>query len=74
MTAMNDVTRNVDSNVAAGFGHEWSMFRQSENDFSSTDREAIFQSYFHIFPWNELSPDPVGIENTMGSPTLAGSP
>jgi ubiquinone/menaquinone biosynthesis C-methylase UbiE len=64
---MNDVTRNVDTNVAAGFGHEWSTFRQSESEFSLIDREAIFQSYFHIFPWSELPPDPVGIDVGCGS-------
>jgi SAM-dependent methyltransferase len=64
---MNDVTRNVDTNVAAGFGHEWSTFRQTDAEFSTVDREAIFQSYFHIFPWNELPPDPVGIDVGCGS-------
>lgn len=64
---MNDVTRNIDPNVAAGFGHEWSTFRQSENEFASEDREAIFQSYFHIFPWNELPPDPIGVDIGCGS-------
>jgi ubiquinone/menaquinone biosynthesis C-methylase UbiE len=64
---MNDVTRNIDSDVAAGFGHEWSTFQQSESEFSPADREAIFQSYFHIFPWNELPPDPIGIDVGCGS-------
>jgi SAM-dependent methyltransferase len=64
---MNDIAKNVDPDVAAGFGHEWSTFRQSETEFTSTDREAIFQSYFHIFPWNELPPDPVGIDVGCGS-------
>jgi ubiquinone/menaquinone biosynthesis C-methylase UbiE len=64
---MNDVTRNIDHEVAAGFGHEWSTFRQGEDEFSPADREAIFQSYFHIFPWNELPPDPVGIDIGCGS-------
>jgi SAM-dependent methyltransferase len=64
---MNDVTQNIDPDVAAGFGHEWSTFRQSENEFSPVDREAIFQSYFHIFPWNDLPPDPVGIDVGCGS-------
>lgn len=64
---MNDVTQNADSGVTAGFGHEWSTFRQSENELSSADREAIFQSYFHIFPWNELPPTPVGIDVGCGS-------
>jgi ubiquinone/menaquinone biosynthesis C-methylase UbiE len=64
---MNDATRNIDPDVAAGFGHEWSTFRQSETDFSPADRQAIFQSYFHIFPWDELPPDPVGIDVGCGS-------
>jgi ubiquinone/menaquinone biosynthesis C-methylase UbiE len=64
---MNDVTRNIDPNVAAGFGHEWSTFRQSETEFSPVDREAIFQSYFHIFPWNELPPNSIGIDVGCGS-------
>jgi ubiquinone/menaquinone biosynthesis C-methylase UbiE len=64
---MNDVTRNVDPDVAAGFGHEWSTFRQGEHEFSPADREAIFRSYFHIFPWDELPPDPVGIDVGCGS-------
>jgi len=64
---MNDVTQNIDPVVAAGFGHEWSTFRQGQADLSPADREAIFQSYFHIFPWNELPPDPVGIDVGCGS-------
>jgi SAM-dependent methyltransferase len=65
MAAMNDVTRNIDPYVVAGFGHEWSTFRQSENEF--TDREAIFQSYFQIFPWSELPADPIGMDVGCGS-------
>jgi ubiquinone/menaquinone biosynthesis C-methylase UbiE len=64
---MSNITKNIDADVAAGFGHEWSTFRQGENEFSPADREAIFQSYFHIFPWNELPPDPVGIDVGCGS-------
>src|SRR5664279_4379815 len=67
MAAMNDVSRNIDPDVAAGFGHEWSTFRQSEDEFSPTDREAIFKSYFNIFPWSDLPPDPVGIDVGCGS-------
>jgi ubiquinone/menaquinone biosynthesis C-methylase UbiE len=64
---MSNITKNIDADVAAGFGHEWSTFRQGENEFSPADREAIFQSYFHIFPWSELPPDPVGIDVGCGS-------
>lgn len=67
ITAVNEVTRNIDPDVATGFGHEWSSFRQSETEFSSVDREAIFQSYFQIFPWEELPPSPVGIDVGCGS-------
>jgi SAM-dependent methyltransferase len=64
---MNDVTQNVDPKVAAGFGHEWSTFRQNDTEFTTLDREAIFHSYFHIFPWSELPPEPVGIDVGCGS-------
>jgi ubiquinone/menaquinone biosynthesis C-methylase UbiE len=64
---MNDITQNIDSQVTAGFGHEWSTFQQSEGELLSDDREAIFQSYFNIFPWNELPPDPIGIDVGCGS-------
>ena len=64
---MNDITRNNDPDIAAGFGHEWSTFRQSESEFSSADREEIFESYFHVFPWNELPPNPAGIDVGCGS-------
>ena len=67
MIVMKDTTRNVDPDVAAGFGHEWSTFRQNEAEFSSADREAIFRSYFHIFPWDELPPNPIGIDVGCGS-------
>jgi SAM-dependent methyltransferase len=67
MAAMNDITPDIDRDVVAGFGHEWSTFRQSESDISPADREAIFQSYFHIFPWNKLPADPVGIDVGCGS-------
>jgi len=46
--------QNVDANVAAGFGQEWSTFRQGEGSLSREQRETIFANYFHIFPWNRL--------------------
>jgi len=64
---MRDTLNNVDETVAAGFGHEWSTFRQDEGNFSASDREAMFHSYFHIFPWEALPPDPVGLDVGCGS-------
>ena len=60
--------RNVDANVARGFGKEWSTFRQGEENFSRGQRETIFENYFRIFPWNLLPPDGgVGIDVGCGT-------
>jgi ubiquinone/menaquinone biosynthesis C-methylase UbiE len=63
---MND-SENLDKVVAVGFGREWSTFSQSEAELSMADREAIFASYFGIFPWNELPPDAIGLDVGCGS-------
>lgn len=60
-------TENVDTAVAAGFGHEWSTFQQSETEFSPEDRLAIFNSYFDIFPWDRLPANSVGMDVGCGS-------
>ena len=60
--------RNVDADVAHGFGKEWSVFRQGEESLSREQRETIFESYFRIFPWDKLPPDGgVGIDVGCGS-------
>jgi hypothetical protein len=64
MTTRNDVTIIIDPEVAAGFGHEWSTFRQSEDELS-TDKPSS-SSIFHIFPWKELPPSPIGIDVSSG--------
>jgi ubiquinone/menaquinone biosynthesis C-methylase UbiE len=64
---MTNLSPNLDTRVAAGFGHEWSSFRQGAEDLSATDREAIFESYFRIFPWEALPANPVGIDVGCGS-------
>jgi SAM-dependent methyltransferase len=64
---MEHTSRNIDPEVAAGFGHEWSTFRQGEEELSRQDREEIFQSYFSIFPWDELPRYAVGIDVGCGS-------
>jgi ubiquinone/menaquinone biosynthesis C-methylase UbiE len=64
---MNDVTHNIDHDVAAGFGREWSTFRQTDQDLSTADRKAVFESYFRIFPWDTLGCDAVGMDVGCGS-------
>jgi ubiquinone/menaquinone biosynthesis C-methylase UbiE len=48
--------KNVNIEVARGFGREWSTFRQDETSLARAQREAIFEGYFRIFPWNLLPP------------------
>ena len=64
---MRDALNNVDETVAAGFGHEWSTFQQDDENFSASDREALFHPYFRIFPRESLPPDPVGADVGCGS-------
>lgn len=59
--------KNVDSDVAEGFGDEWSTFRQEEDSLSRRERTAIFDNYFHVFPWHLLSHDSVGLDAGCGS-------
>jgi len=63
MTANAD--RNVDTQVVDGFGDEWSRFDQGS--LSEKELRTIFDSYFHIFPWSELPPEPVGFDAGCGS-------
>ena len=63
-----NTNRNVDANVALGFGQEWSTFRQGEDSLSCEQREAIFENYFRIFPWALLPPGGgVGIDVGCGT-------
>lgn len=56
---------NIDKQVVAGFGDEWSRFDQSALD----DRELtrMFDNYFNIFPWERLPADAVGFDLGCGS-------
>lgn len=58
---------NVDTDVARGFGDEWSTFRQEADRLSRGEREAIFDSYFRIFPWHLLPEGSVGLDAGCGS-------
>lgn len=66
-TARNNLSsqRNVDADVVAGFGDEWSRFDQS--DVSEQELSGIFESYFEKFPWGMLKADSVGFDLGCGS-------
>jgi SAM-dependent methyltransferase len=59
--------RNVEANVARGFGKELSTFRQGEDSLLPQQRDSIFADYFRIFPWHLLPPGGVGIDVGCGS-------
>src|SRR6187549_2116135 len=59
------MTGNIDDQVVAGFGDEWSRFDQSE--LSAAELSTMFESYFSIFPWEKLPENPVGFDLGCGS-------
>lgn len=59
------MTENLDKDVVAGFGDEWSRFDQSSLDEAELRR--MFENYFNIFPWKELPKDAVGFDLGCGS-------
>jgi ubiquinone/menaquinone biosynthesis C-methylase UbiE len=64
----NPQSSNVDERVAQGFGDEWSTFRQGKQHLSDEEREAIFGSYFSLFPWHLLPPNGgTGLDAGCGS-------
>lgn len=56
---------NLDTKTVEGFGDEWSRFDQSE--LSAGELAAMFDNYFHIFPWKMLPIDAVGFDLGCGS-------
>lgn len=56
---------NLDKQVVAGFGDEWSRFDQSSLDEAELAR--MFDNYFNIFPWDDLPRDAVGFDLGCGS-------
>jgi ubiquinone/menaquinone biosynthesis C-methylase UbiE len=56
---------NVDENVVAGFGDEWTRYDQS--GLSQEEIKEIFDVYFSIFPWENLPKNAVGFDLGCGS-------
>lgn len=59
------VSANIDKLTVAGFGDEWSTFDQAS--LSETERQAIFDLYFAIFPFKLLPSDAEGFDLGCGS-------
>ena len=59
------MTQNLDKQVVAGFGDEWSRFDQSALD--DAELRQMFENYFNIFPWSSLPAGSVGFDLGCGS-------
>lgn len=59
------MTQNLDKDVVAGFGDEWSRFDQSALD--AVELRRMFENYFNIFPWEALPENSVGFDLGCGS-------
>jgi SAM-dependent methyltransferase len=61
----NSSSALVDAPTVEGFGYEWTKFDQSSVE--AGELEAIFESYFALFPWTGLPVDAVGFDLGCGS-------
>jgi len=59
------VTANIDKDVVAGFGDEWSRFDQTA--LSDEELARMFDNYFSIFPWDKIRADAAGFDLGCGS-------
>lgn len=62
---MSELTSNRDEETISSFGDEWSTYTQS--GLSPQELQKIFDSYFGIFPWDELPADATGFDMGCGS-------
>jgi SAM-dependent methyltransferase len=56
---------NIDKKTVDGFGDEWTRFDQSE--MSLKDVSEVFNKYFLIFPWQDISTSVEGFDLGCGS-------
>jgi SAM-dependent methyltransferase len=56
---------DIGARTIEGFADEWSRFDQSA--LSESERRAIFDGYFSIFPWDRVGESAVGLDIGCGS-------
>jgi SAM-dependent methyltransferase len=59
------MSANIDEQVVAGFGDEWSRFDQTA--LTDDELQRMFGNYFSIFPWDAVGSDAVGFDLGCGS-------
>ena len=57
--------QNKHQETVDGFGDEWERFDQT--GMTEADGREIFESYFSIFPWDDLPKDAIGFDLGCGS-------
>lgn len=62
---MQSSNTNQDVRVVEGFGREWSAYDQTALD--EKELERIFEDYFQVFPWSDLTSDSIGFDLGCGS-------
>ncbi len=56
---------NIDQNTVSAFGDEWSRFDQEA--LKDIEHKFLFDTYFHIFPWESLPAEAQGFDMGCGS-------
>ena len=57
--------KNIDKNTVDGFGDEWSRFDQSFLD--EEEQQLLFNEYFSVFPWKQISTESIGFDLGCGT-------
>jgi SAM-dependent methyltransferase len=57
--------KNIDPNTVSSFGDEWAHFDQK--GLSDEEHAYLFETYFNIFPWDELATNAKGFDMGCGS-------
>ena len=63
--------KNQDKNTVDGFGDEWSRFDQS--DLPTAEQQLLFDEYFSVFPWKNISKESTGFDLGCGTGRWAKS-
>tara|TARA_B100000900_G_scaffold379318_1_gene364143 strand:- start:107 stop:949 length:843 start_codon:yes stop_codon:yes gene_type:complete len=63
--------KNQDKNTVDGFGDEWSRFDQS--DLPTAEQQLLFDEYFSVFPWKNISKESTGFDLGCGTGRWARS-
>ena len=63
--------KNLDKNTVDGFGDEWSRFDQSH--LPEAEQQLLFDEYFSVFPWKDISKESIGFDLGCGTGRWARS-